>query len=108
YFVGQSGTTRVLMLGRQFLENGDPAPAVARIKEKTKIYPYTPGGFGTSIATALEGTVPLAPVATPVAPQFFAATGAVVNTIPASDFTYFEQINALVQAEPATALDPEL
>ena len=108
YFVGQSGTTRVLMLGRQSLDNGDPAPAVARIKETTRIYPYTPGGFGTSIATVLEGKAPLAPVAAPPAPQFFEATGAVINTIPASDATYFDQINALVQAEPATALDAEL
>ena len=108
YFVGQSGTTRVLMLGRQSLDNGDPAPAVARIKETTRIYPYTPGGFGTSIATVLEGKAPLAPVAAPSAPQFFEATGAVINTIPASDATYFDQINALVQAEPATALDAEL
>jgi hypothetical protein len=108
YYVGQSGTTRVLMLGRQFLEDGDPAPAVARIKETTKIYLYTPGGFGTSIATVLEGRAPLAPVATPQTPQFVEATGAVVNTVPASDFTYFEQIDALVQAEPATALDAEL
>ena len=108
FHVGQSGTTRVLMLGRQFLDNGDPAPAVARIKETTKIYPYTPGGFGTSIATALEGSIPLAPVAAPQTTQFIEASGAVVNTIPASDFTYFEQINPLVQAEPATALDLEL
>ncbi|MCC6315105.1 MAG: DUF1254 domain-containing protein [Thermomicrobiales bacterium] len=108
YFVGRSGTTRVLLLGRQFIDAGDPAPAVARIKASTKIYPYVPGGFGTSIATVLEGRVPLAPVATPQTPQFFEATGAVINTIPASDFTYFEQINALVQAEPATAFDPEL
>src|SRR5262249_32784418 len=107
YFVGQSGTTRVLMLGRQFLDNNDPAPAVARIKTM-KIYPYAPGGFGTSIATMLEGTVPLAPVTTPPPTRFVEGTGAVMTTIPASDFTYFEQINALVQGEPATALDPEL
>ena len=29
-------------------------------------------------------------------------------TIPANDFHYFEQINALVQQEPADALDPEI
>jgi hypothetical protein len=29
-------------------------------------------------------------------------------TIPANDFHYFEQINALVQQEPTDALDPEI
>ena len=29
-------------------------------------------------------------------------------TIPANDFHYFEQINALVQQEPVEALDPEI
>jgi len=29
------------------------------IKKFLKIYPYMPGGFGTSIATALEGNVRL-------------------------------------------------
>jgi hypothetical protein len=108
FFVGRSGTTRALMLGRQFLENNSPQPAVDRITRFTKIYPYTPGGFGTSIATVLDGTVPLAPVTTPPPPPFFEASGAVINTIPPTDFTFYEQINALVQEEPAGALDPEL
>ena len=108
FHVGQSGTTRVLMLGRQLLDNDDPAPAVARIKQATKIYPYTPGGYGTSVATILEGTVPLAQSPEPPLTQFVEARSFVVNTVPASDFTYFEQINDLVQQEPAEALDPEL
>lgn len=108
FFVGQSRTTRVLMLGRQFLDENDPAPAVARIKQGTKIYPYTPDGFGTSIATILEGG-PL-PVLTPepLPTTFVEARSFVVNTVPASDFTYYQQLDALVQQEPAQALDPEL
>ena len=57
FHVGRSKTTHVLYAVRAFMDNNDPKPAVASIKKSLKIYPYTPGGFGTSIATALEGKV---------------------------------------------------
>ena len=41
--------------GRSFLENNDPKPRVALIKKTLKIYPYLPGGYGTSIGSALQG-----------------------------------------------------
>ena len=56
--VGHSYTNTVLGLGRSIMENNDPAPTVATIKDTLKFYPYTPGGFGTSIATLLEGNTP--------------------------------------------------
>ncbi len=59
FYVARSRTTKVLLLGRSFLENNDPKPPADLIKKTLKIYPYQPGGFGTSIATALEGKVPL-------------------------------------------------
>jgi hypothetical protein len=49
----------VLYAARAFLTDNDPKPTVELIKKILKIYPYTPGGFGTSIATALEGKVRL-------------------------------------------------
>ncbi len=55
YHVGHSRTSRALLLGRSFLADDDPAPTVATIKSTTKIYPYAPGGPGTSVATLLEG-----------------------------------------------------
>jgi hypothetical protein len=58
FYVGHSRTNRVLMLGRSFMQDDDPAPTVATIKATLKLYPYTPGGPGTSVATLLEGTVP--------------------------------------------------
>ena len=58
YHVGHSRTTRALLLGRSFLTDDDPAPTVATIKRTLKIYPYAPGGAGTSVATLLEGDVP--------------------------------------------------
>jgi hypothetical protein len=50
---------RVLYAARAYLVKDDPKPVFDMIKKTMKIYPYTPGGFGTSIATALEGKVKL-------------------------------------------------
>ena len=48
------------MLGRSFLENNDPKPVVGLIKKTLKVYPYLPGGYGTSIGSALQGNATLA------------------------------------------------
>lgn len=118
YYVSHLRTTRAVSIGRMFLENNDPKPPVELIKRTLKIYPYQPGGFGTSIGTALEGKVPLLRNATgqldwsflrpQPAVKFTEGTGKVMNTIPPNDFSYFEMIHALVQKEPADSLDPEI
>lgn len=59
FYVARSKTTRVLYAARAFLADNDPKAPVENIKKSMKIYPCTPGGFGTSIATALEGKVRL-------------------------------------------------
>ncbi len=108
FFVGHSKTTHALYAVRAFMENNDPKPAVATIKRGLKIYPYTPGGYGTSIATALEGKVRLA-ANPPVPPtKFVEASGKSFNTVPPNDLSYFEIVDKLVQLEPATSFDPEL
>ena len=118
YSVHRLRTTRATALGRSFLENNDPKPSVALIKKTLKVYPYVPGGYGTSIASALAGEASLA--RTPdhkldwsfLKPQqpvkFTEGTGKVMNTIPPNDYSYFEMINDLVQKEPADALGPEI
>ena len=73
-----------------------------------KIYPYTPGGFGTSIATALEGKVKLEKNPPVPETKIIEASGKSFNTIPPSDYRYYEWINELVQSEPATSNDVEL
>jgi hypothetical protein len=118
YFVQQMRTTRATMLGRSFLEKDDPKPVVALIKKTLKVYPYLPGGYGTSIGSALQGKATLALMPDhkldwaflrPKEPvKFTEGSGKVMNTIPPSDFTYFEMINELVQQEPVGALDPEI
>ena len=40
--------------------------------------------------------------------KFIEGTGKVMNTVPPSDYSYFELINDLVQKEPVGALDPEI
>lgn len=108
FYIAHSKTNRVLYAARAFLVNNDPKPAVENIKKNLKLYPYTPGAVGTSIATALEGTVRLA--ADPPIPEtkFIEASGKAYNTIPPGDFGFFEMINENVQQEPATSYDVEL
>ena len=108
FYVAHSETNRVIMLGRSFLTNDDPAPTVKVIKDNLKIYPYAPGGVGLSIARYLEGGMELGRNAEPKTPVFHEGTGLAINTIPPNDYSYYEMLNRLVQAEPATVLDPEL
>jgi hypothetical protein len=108
YFIARSKTMRVLYAARAFLTNNDPKPTVDLIKQHMKIYPYTPGGYGTSIATALDGKARLAADPPVPATKFVEASGRSYNTIPPNDYTFFEMINANVQNEPATSYDVEL
>ena len=109
FYVGHSRTNRALMLCRSFIQDDDPAPTVATIKSTLKIYPYTPGGSGTSVATLLDGEVPFAPAATEVPETTFVeGTGKAFNTIPPTDARFFETVHALLQEEPADAGDMEI
>jgi hypothetical protein len=109
YFVAHAKTNTVLYALRAFIANGnDPKPAVDNIKQNLKIYPYQPGSYGTPIAEALKGEVRLA--GEPKIPEmkFIDASGMSFNTIPPSDYGFFEMINENVQNEPATSYDVEL
>ena len=68
--------------------NGDPKPAVDSIKQQLRIYP-------------------LAQAAKPPATNFINVSGKSFNTIHAMDFSYFEEVNEVIQEEPAAAIDPE-
>ncbi len=108
YHVGHSRTSRALLLGRSFLTDDDPAPTVDTIKRTLKLYPYAPGNAGTSVATLLEGHVhPAAPAAVPET-VFVEGTGKAFNTVPPSDFGFFELMNEAVQDQPAGSTNAEL
>jgi hypothetical protein len=108
FYLARSRTNRVLYGARAFLTDNDPKPAVALIKKSMKLYPYTPGASGTSIATALEGKVPLAKDPPLPETKFVEGSGKAFNTIPPNDYSFFEIINANVQDEPAGSYDVEL
>jgi hypothetical protein len=108
YFVARSRTNKLLILGRAFLENkNDPKPAVESIKKFTKLYPYEAGGVGTPIAEFLSGKASLGRISEPPATVFHEGSGKVMNTVPPNDWSFYEMLNAIVQQEPATSLDPE-
>jgi len=107
FHVAECGTTRVLVLGRNFLVNNDPAPAVDTIRKNIRIYPYTEGGYGTSVATLLEGKITPGKPAEVIPVQYFEGSGLAFNTIPPSDYSYYELLNELVQEEPVGVMDAE-
>ena len=109
FIIRKSRTFRAWVAGRSFLVDNDPAPTVAVIKKTLKIYPYVPGGAGTSIGSFLTGKAPsLGAMPKPASPRFVEGTGLVINTIPPNNFGHYEMLDAQVQSEPAEALDAEL
>ena len=102
------GPAGVLVLGRMFMEKDDPEADRRFDQEKTRIYPFEPGGVGTSIARVSHRQVRLGRITPPPPLVFRECSGKVMNTIPPNDFSYFEMLNDVVQREPATALDAEL
>jgi hypothetical protein len=76
------------MFFRGFLEDGKTAPAVASIKKNLRIYP-------------------LSKAANPPAMNFVMGSGKYFNTIGSADFSFYEDINEVVQEEPVEASDPE-
>lgn len=108
YFIGQARTNRILGLGRSFMVNNDPQPAVDTIQNSLRIYPYTPGGYGTSIATILEGNTPTGTAPAIEPPNFIDSTGVAMNTLPPSDHTYYDMLNRGIQAEPVGTFSTEI
>jgi hypothetical protein len=108
YFICHSRTLQVGVLGRAFLENNSPKPADDNVKQHLKIYPYTAGGWGSSIGAFLNGKSTLAALPQPHELKFIEGSGKAMNTIPPADYSFFEMLNDAVQAQPASALDPEI
>ena len=88
YHVFRSRTFSNQFGTRGFLVNGDPKPGVESIKQRLRIYP-------------------LAQAAKPPATNFINVSGRSFNTIHSMDFSFFEEVNEVIQEEPADATDPE-
>ncbi len=88
YFVVKAPTYRNLAFFRVIVQKGDVAGAVRGVKEKFRLYP-------------------LAQAANPPAQKFVNVSGLKYNTVHANDFHFFEEMNAVIQEEPAEAFSPE-
>jgi hypothetical protein len=88
YFIARPRTNAIVAFFRAFVEGGDIAGAVLGVKLKAGLY---------SLAVA----------ANPPAPTFINTSGVKFNTVHANDFHFYEELNAVVQNEPADFVEPE-
>ena len=110
YHVGHSRTSLALMAGRSFLTDDDPAPTVERIKSTLKIYPYDARRLRHERRDAARGRPWACHSRRQQVPEtvFVEGSGKAFNTVPPSDFGFFELMNEVVQEEPAGSTNAEL
>jgi hypothetical protein len=89
YFVAKSTTYRHWLLMRIFVKDGDLEGAVKELKDGFRAYP-------------------LAQADNPPKQKVVDLSGVKFNTIHANDERFYEELNAVIQYEPADAFDPEL
>lgn len=88
FHVVQSTTNRLVMFYRIFVKEGDVEGAVATVKATARLYPLT--DFGKQPATTFVNT-----------------SGMQFNTISGNTFEFFNELDAVVQNEPAGFAGPE-
>ena len=89
YFVARSQTYTVAYGLRGFTVKGDTGPAVAAFRKHFRAYP-------------------LAQAATPPKTTIINGSGRYFNTIHANNYKFYEELNAVIQEEPAESADPEI
>lgn len=89
YFVVRVPTYRNPAFFRAFVKDGDIAGAVRNVKENFRLYP-------------------LAQAENPPAQRFVNVSGMQFNTVHANDFKFYEELNAVIQYEPADAFNAEM
>ena len=89
YFVVETPTYRNVAFFRAFVKDGDFAGAVNGVKQVFRLYPLAQAG-------------------NPPPQKFHSLSGKKFNTIHANDFSYYEELNAVIQYEPADAFDSQL
>lgn len=82
-------THTVWAVTRGLGDGGDVSQAAMQLLSQLKVYPLAQGDA-------------------PPATEFVNGSGHAANTVPPNDVSFFADIDSLVQAEPADALDPEL
>lgn len=89
YFVARTPTYRNLAFFRAFVKDSNMDAAVAGVKSVYRSYP-------------------LSQAANPPEQVFHSLSGKKFNTVHANDLKFFDELNAVIQYEPADAFDPEL
>ncbi|SDP27785.1 Uncharacterized conserved protein [Ralstonia sp. 25mfcol4.1] len=89
YYIVKSPTYGNLLFGRAFMQHGDPRPGVASLKAGLRVYR-------------------LADAARPPETKFINLSGKVMNTVHANDFSFYEEVNQIIQEEPAGAYGPDM
>jgi len=89
YFVARTSTYRNLFFFRAFVKGDDFAATIGPLKAKFRMYS-------------------LAKAAAPPQQKFVNLSGQQFNTVHANDLNFFDELNAVVQYEPADAFDPEV
>jgi hypothetical protein len=89
FFVIESPTYGNLLFGRAFMKNGDPAPGVASLKKSLRVYPWDKRHA-------------------PPATTFLNMSGMAMNTVHANNMKFFEEVNQIIQEEPAGAYGPDM
>jgi hypothetical protein len=88
YFVSKSPTYKHLIFYRAFVQDGDVAAAVKNVRTHARVYP-------------------LSAAANPPEQKIFNISGVQFSTIHANDFSFYEELNTVVQHEPDDAFDAE-
>ncbi|MFM7267615.1 MAG: DUF1254 domain-containing protein [Cyanobium sp.] len=88
FHIAKPRTNRLVVFYRVFVEQGDLAAATASVKAKAAVFP-------------------LAQAARAPATPFVNLSGVRFNTVSANDFSFYEELNAVVQNEPADWVDPD-
>jgi hypothetical protein len=88
YYTATSTSYTNLLLLRGFLVDGKPDAASAMFREGLRVYP-------------------LSQADNPPAMEFISGTGRAFNTIHANDFTFYEELHAVIDREPIELIDPE-
>ena len=89
YFVAKSRTYSNLVIMRAFVQGSDLATIVKNVKANAAMYP-------------------LSAAANPPQTKFVNFSGMQINTVHANDFTFYEELNEVVQHEPADFLESEV
>jgi len=89
YFVARSQTYIVTYGLRGFTVRGNTGPAVAAFRQYFRVYP-------------------LAQAANPPKTTIINGSGLYFNTIHPSSYKFYEELNAVIQEEPADSADPEI